>query len=57
MTDTFDVIDPLSVTLNGRYNIAKVDLADRNGDALNGNNRFTHFDPSAGAHLQDHARP
>jgi iron complex outermembrane recepter protein len=48
LTDTFDVIDPLSVTVSGRYNIAKVDLADRNGDALNGNNRFTHFDPSAG---------
>jgi outer membrane receptor protein involved in Fe transport len=48
LTDTFDVIDALSVTLNGRYNIAKVDLADRNGDALDGNNRFTHFDPSAG---------
>jgi iron complex outermembrane recepter protein len=48
LTDTFDVIDPLSVTLTGRYNIAKVDLTDRNGDALNGNNRFTHFDPSAG---------
>jgi iron complex outermembrane receptor protein len=49
LTDTFDVTDPLSVTLTGRYNIAKVDLADRNGDLLNGNNRFTHFDPSAGA--------
>jgi iron complex outermembrane receptor protein len=49
LTDTFDVIDPLSVTLTGRYNIAKVDLADRNGDLLDGNNRFTHFDPSAGA--------
>jgi iron complex outermembrane recepter protein len=48
LTDTFDVIDSLSITLNGRYNIAKVDLADRNGDALDGNNRFTHFDPSAG---------
>jgi len=48
LTDTFDVIEPLSVTITGRYNIAKVDLADRNGDALNGNNRFTHFDPSAG---------
>jgi iron complex outermembrane receptor protein len=48
LTDTFDVVDALSVTLNGRYNIAKVDLADRNGEALNGNNRFTHFDPSAG---------
>jgi iron complex outermembrane receptor protein len=49
LTDTFDVIDALSVTVTGRYNIAKVDLADRNGDALNGKNRFTHFDPSAGA--------
>jgi iron complex outermembrane receptor protein len=48
LTDTFDIIDALSVTVSGRYNIAKVDLADRNGDALNGNNRFTHFDPSAG---------
>ena len=48
LTDTFDVVEALSVTVNGRYNIAKVDLADRNGDALNGNNRFTHFDPSAG---------
>jgi iron complex outermembrane recepter protein len=49
LTDTFDVIDPLSVTVTGRYNIAKEDLTDRNGDLLDGNNRFTHFDPSAGA--------
>src|ERR1700722_9440685 len=49
LTDTFDVIDALSATVTARYNIAKGDLADRNGDALNGNNRFTHFDPSVGA--------
>jgi iron complex outermembrane receptor protein len=48
LSDTFDIIDALSVTLNGRYNVAKVDLADRNGAALDGNNRFIHFDPSAG---------
>jgi iron complex outermembrane recepter protein len=48
LTDTFDIIDPLSVTVTSRYNIAKVDLADRNGVELNGNNRFTHLDPSAG---------
>lgn len=48
LTDTFDLTDALSVTATSRYNIAKVDLADRNGTALNGNNRFTHFDPSAG---------
>ena len=52
LTDTFDLAEALSVTVNGRYNIAKVDLADRNGDALNGNNRFTHFDPSAGVTYQ-----
>jgi len=49
LTDTFDVVDALSVTLTSRYNIAKVDLSDRNGVALDGNNRYTHFDPSAGA--------
>jgi iron complex outermembrane receptor protein len=48
VTDTFDAIDPLSVTVTGRYNIANVDLTDRNGDALDGNDRFAHFDPSAG---------
>jgi iron complex outermembrane recepter protein len=48
LTDTFDIIDALSVTLTSRYNIAKVDLTDRNGEALDGNNRYTHFDPSAG---------
>ncbi len=48
LTDTFDVTETLSATLTARYNIAKVDLEDRNGDALDGNNRFTHFDPSAG---------
>lgn len=48
LTDTFDVLDSLSVTVNSRYNIAKVDLQDRTGEALNGRNRFTHFDPAAG---------
>jgi iron complex outermembrane receptor protein len=47
-TDTFDVNALLAVTLSGRYNIAAVDLSDQRGTALNGNNRFTHFDPAAG---------
>jgi hypothetical protein len=34
LTDKFDVIDALSVTLTGHYSIVKVDLADRNGDGL-----------------------
>jgi iron complex outermembrane receptor protein len=48
-TDTFDVNSSLAVTLSGRYNIAKVDLSDQRGTNLNGRNRFTHFNPAAGA--------
>jgi iron complex outermembrane recepter protein len=49
VTDTLDVTKLLSVTASGRYNIAKIDLSDRRGTALNGNNRFTHFNPALGA--------
>ena len=48
-TDTLDVTDALSTTVGGRYNIAKVDLTDLRGTSLDGNNRFTHFDPAVGA--------
>lgn len=48
-TDTLDVTDQLSATVGGRYNIAKVDLTDLRGTFLDGNNRFTHFDPAVGA--------
>ena len=48
-TDTLDVTDELSTTVGGRYNIAKVDLTDLRGTSLDGNNRFTHFDPAVGA--------
>jgi len=49
VTDTFDVTMLLAVTASGRYNIAKIDLSDQRGTALNGNNRFTHFNPALGA--------
>jgi iron complex outermembrane receptor protein len=48
-TDTLDVNSLLSVTLSGRYNIAKVDLSDQRGASLNGRNRFVHFNPATGA--------
>jgi iron complex outermembrane receptor protein len=51
-TDTFDVTPQFSLTASGRYNIAKVDLADQRGTNLNGNNRFTHFNPAVGATYQ-----
>jgi iron complex outermembrane receptor protein len=49
ITDTFDVNSLLSVTASARYNIAKIDLVDQLGTNLNGNNRFTHFNPAIGA--------
>ncbi len=52
LTDTFDVNSRLSVTASGRYNVAKIDLSDQLGTALNGNNRFTHFNPALGATYQ-----
>jgi len=48
-TDTLDVNPFLTVTLSGRYNLAKVDLSDQRGSSLNGHSRFTHFNPAAGA--------
>ncbi len=48
-TDTFDASAALAVTASARYNIAEVDLADRLGSDLSGNNRFTHLNPSLGA--------
>jgi iron complex outermembrane recepter protein len=49
ITDTFDVTPQLSVTASGRYNVANIDLSDQLGTALNGDNRFTHFNPAIGA--------
>jgi iron complex outermembrane receptor protein len=48
-TDTFDVTPRLAVTLAGRFNLALIRLIDKRGTALNGNNRFSRFNPSAGA--------
>jgi iron complex outermembrane recepter protein len=49
LTDTFDINSQLSVTASARYNIAKVDVVDQLGTNLDGNNRFTHFNPAVGA--------
>jgi iron complex outermembrane recepter protein len=49
LTDTFDVTSLLSITASGRYNIANIDLSDQLGTALNGNDRFTHFNEALGA--------
>jgi iron complex outermembrane recepter protein len=48
LTDTFDVTNALSVTASGRYNVATIDLHDRLGENLTGNNRYSHFNPALG---------
>ncbi len=47
-TDTFNVTPALALTLSGRYNLAQVDLFDLRGTNLNGNNRYSRFNPAAG---------
>ena len=47
-TDTFNVTDDLALTASGRYNLAQIDLMDRLGTALSGNNRYERFNPALG---------
>jgi iron complex outermembrane receptor protein len=47
-TDTFDVTPALSITASGRYNLARLDLADQLGSALSGNSEFHRFNPAIG---------
>ena len=48
-TDTLDVTAKLAVTAGGRFNIAQIKLEDEIGTALNGNERFSRFNPVIGA--------
>jgi iron complex outermembrane receptor protein len=47
-TDTFNITPDFAVTASGRYNLAQIDLTDRLGDALTGENRFSRFNPALG---------
>jgi iron complex outermembrane recepter protein len=50
VNETFDVTNRLSVTAGGRYNLAKVAMADHLGTSpdLNGNYTFSRFNPVVG---------
>lgn len=48
-SDTFNITPELAMTLGGRFNVAQIHLIDKLGTALNGNNRFSRFNPAAGA--------
>src|SRR5206468_10516886 len=47
-SDTFEVTPRLALTVGGRYNVALIHLIDQIGTALNGESRFSRFNPSAG---------
>ncbi|GJE15383.1 TonB-dependent receptor [Methylobacterium marchantiae] len=44
-----DLTDRLTLTLQGRFNMAKIILQDQIGTALNGNHYFQRFNPGVGA--------
>jgi iron complex outermembrane receptor protein len=48
VTDTFNVTPDLALTASGRYDVAHIDLQDQRGTSLNGNSRFSHFNPAVG---------
>lgn len=48
LTDTYNLLDKLDVTVSGRYNQSHVKLRDHYEDALNGTHSFDRFNPAAG---------
>jgi len=48
-TDTVNVTPALAVTASGRYNLARINLADHRGDDLSGHNHFSRVNPAIGA--------
>jgi outer membrane receptor protein involved in Fe transport len=46
--DTFDVTDAFSITAGGRFNVARIELEDQIGTALNGSHTFSRFNPMIG---------
>jgi iron complex outermembrane recepter protein len=47
-TDTFNLTSRLALTASGRYNLAIIDLTDRLGTELSGDNRYGGFNPAIG---------
>ena len=47
--DTLSLTDRFHVTVSGRYNESRIDIADRLGTALTGSHVFSRFNPAVGA--------
>jgi outer membrane receptor protein involved in Fe transport len=54
-TDTYDLTPVLSANLAGRFNLARINLNDKEGGPLTGDHTYSRFNPSAG--LTWKARP
>jgi iron complex outermembrane receptor protein len=52
--DTLNVSDSVAVTISGRYDDTRIELADRSGESpeLNGNHNFNRFNPAIGVTLR-----
>ena len=48
VADTLNIDDRLAVTLSGRFNVANIDLRDRNGGGLTGSHSYARFNPAVG---------
>lgn len=48
VTDTFHVTPDFALTASGRYDVANIGLHDQLGTSLDGNSRFSHFNPAFG---------
>ena len=48
VADTLDLTDRLALTTSGRFNVAQINLDDRNGGNLSGNHAYQRFNPAAG---------
>ena len=57
LTDTFDLIERVALTLAGRYQHVHITLRDRSDEnpALNGSHSFGRFSPAVGVTFQAHA--
>ncbi len=51
-SNTFSPTDRIHLTVSGRFNDARVDIADNLGTSLNGEHSFFRFNPGAGAVVQ-----
>ncbi len=49
VTDSLNLTEKLAVTASGRFNLATIDLSDRNGGDITGNHIYQRFNPAIGA--------